>query len=157
MRLWSLHPRYLDRQGLTACWREGLLAQAVIVDRSKGYSRHPQLRRFRDADDPLAAIGGYLDALADEAQARGYRFSRDKIRSAGPIDRLPVNSAQLAYEWAHLLAKLEGRSPEAWERWRGLATPEPHPSFTVVDGPIAPWERNVAPPESGRPREESLS
>ena len=29
MRLWSLHPRYLDRQGLTALWREGLLARAV--------------------------------------------------------------------------------------------------------------------------------
>jgi len=26
MRLWSVHPRHLDRQGLTACWREALLA-----------------------------------------------------------------------------------------------------------------------------------
>lgn len=29
MRLWSLHPRYPNRQGLTAARRETLLAQAV--------------------------------------------------------------------------------------------------------------------------------
>lgn len=32
MRLWSLHPKYLDRMGLLAVWREGLLAQSVLLD-----------------------------------------------------------------------------------------------------------------------------
>jgi len=31
MRLWSLHPRYLDAKGLVALWREGLLAQKVLA------------------------------------------------------------------------------------------------------------------------------
>ncbi len=31
MRIWSLHPKYLDRQGLLACWRETLLAQKVMI------------------------------------------------------------------------------------------------------------------------------
>jgi hypothetical protein len=31
MRLWSIHPKYLDRQGLLAVWREGLLAQSVLL------------------------------------------------------------------------------------------------------------------------------
>ena len=30
MRLWSLHPCYLDPAGLVAVWREGLLARAVL-------------------------------------------------------------------------------------------------------------------------------
>ena len=30
MRLWSLHPVYLDRQGLLACWREGLGAMKAL-------------------------------------------------------------------------------------------------------------------------------
>ncbi|HEU5178767.1 MAG TPA: pyrimidine dimer DNA glycosylase/endonuclease V, partial [Burkholderiales bacterium] len=30
MRLWSLHPKYLDARGLVALWREALLAQAVL-------------------------------------------------------------------------------------------------------------------------------
>ena len=36
MRLWSLHPRYLDAKGLVALWREGLLAQAVLKGQTKG-------------------------------------------------------------------------------------------------------------------------
>jgi hypothetical protein len=46
MRLWSLHPRYLDAKGLVALWREGLLAQKVLAGLTKGYRHHPQLTRF---------------------------------------------------------------------------------------------------------------
>lgn len=37
MRLWSLHPKYLDAQGLVALWREALLAKAVLGGRTRGY------------------------------------------------------------------------------------------------------------------------
>lgn len=32
MRLWSVHPGWLDAKGLVAAWREGLLARAVLAD-----------------------------------------------------------------------------------------------------------------------------
>ena len=86
--MWSLHPSLLDRQGLIACWREALLAQAVLAGRTAGYRHHPQLTRFREAQDPMAAIGAYLMELADEATARGYRF--DRIIHDGPRDVSPV-------------------------------------------------------------------
>lgn len=145
MRIWSLHPVHLDRQGLIACWRETLLAQAVIAGRTKGYTRHPQLERFRAEAEPLAAIGAYLVGLAEEAERRGYRFDRTRIDAPGtPEPRIEVTDGQLALEWAHLLAKLAARSPEDWERWRS-ATPAPHPLFVVVPGPVAPWERAPLP------------
>ncbi len=50
MRLWSLHPKYLDRQGLLAVWREGLLAQKVLQGKTKGYKNHPQLKRFQQQE-----------------------------------------------------------------------------------------------------------
>jgi len=59
MRLWSLHPSYLDPQGLVAVWREGLLAQAVLRGQTTGYTRHPQLARFRGAG-ALGAMAAYL-------------------------------------------------------------------------------------------------
>lgn len=37
MRLWSLHPKYLDTKGLVACWREGLLARKVLLGETRGY------------------------------------------------------------------------------------------------------------------------
>lgn len=64
VRIWSLHPAQLDRQGLLACWRETLLAQAVLLGRTRGYTRHPQLERFRALPDPVGAVGRYLVDLA---------------------------------------------------------------------------------------------
>ena len=58
MRLWSLHPRHLDRQGLLALWREGLLARKVLTGGTCGYREHPQLARFlslADAEERLEA------------------------------------------------------------------------------------------------------
>jgi hypothetical protein len=138
VRLWSLHPRYLDRQGLVACWRESLLAQAVLRGDTKGYRRHPQLLRFRATDDPYGVVASYLEQLAIQADARGYRFDRSRIRGSATTEKLTVTDGQLAYEATHLRAKLLGRSPD-------LAPvlpdhPDPHPLFTVVDGEVADWE-----------------
>ncbi|HET8778748.1 MAG TPA: pyrimidine dimer DNA glycosylase/endonuclease V, partial [Agromyces sp.] len=124
MRLWSVHPKYFDRQALTACWREGLLAQAVILEPERGYSRHPQLERFRFTEDPMAAVCSYLSAVADEADRRGYRFARERIREPlATATAIPVTTGQLAFEWGHLMAKLERRAPELWRDWRSVELP----------------------------------
>lgn len=150
MRLWSLHPQHLDRQGLTACWREALLAQAVLAGDTRGYTRHPQLERFREAAEPLELVGAYLGEVADEARRRDYRFDRTRIRRpAEAAGQLEVSDGQLAHEWGHLMLKLAQRSPDVAERWRG-AEVTPHPLFRVVPGPIASWER-VADEREGRP------
>src|SRR5690606_5017500 len=141
----SLHPEQLDRQGLVACWRETLLAQAVLLGRTKGYTRHPQLERFRALADPPAAVGHYLTFLADDADRRGYRFDRTRIERSDDGARLEVSEGQLAFEWAHLLAKLERRSPalglELSRRALVGEAPVVHPMMTVRPGPVAPWER----------------
>ncbi|MDS2172288.1 pyrimidine dimer DNA glycosylase/endonuclease V [Nesterenkonia sp. CL21] len=153
MRLWSLHPRLLDRQGLIACWREALLAQAVLLGRTRGYTRHPQLERFRSQEDPQAAIAAYLTGLHQEAGVRGYRFDVDRIDrpAAGSAERvttpIPVTSGQLAFEADHLRAKLARRSPELLAEWAatcpdGDGSPWPvHPLFTEVPGGVEDWER----------------
>ena len=60
MRLWSVHPRHLDPQGLVALWREGLLARKVLHGQTRGYRHHPQLKRFQAHAAPLEAIDAYL-------------------------------------------------------------------------------------------------
>lgn len=141
MRLWSLHPQYLDRQGLVALWREALLAQRVLSASGGGYQNHPQLLRFRGSQDPMAAIGAYLAAVAGEGRRRGYRFDEMKIRRADPVGVLEVTSGQMEFEWQHLLAKLRRRSPRVAEACSPIAEPLPHPIFRVVPGSIAYWER----------------
>lgn len=146
VRLWSLHPELLDRQGLIACWRESLLAQAVLSGRTRGYTRHPQLERFRNHPQPLTAVAAYLEDLHLESRERGYRFDGDRILG-GPaghlarVDRISVTTGQLMLEWAHLQSKLADRSPQLH-----TAGPPPdpvpiHPLFSATAGPPAAWER----------------
>jgi hypothetical protein len=140
MRLWTLHPKYLDARGLVALWREALLAQAVLRGRTRGYTRHPQLARFREAPDPVAAIGAYLRAVHDEATRRSYRFDAAKIATDGPAAPIAATRGQLDYEWGHLLGKLRLRDPQ-WLAGIGEAKRvAAHPSFRVVAGPVADWE-----------------
>lgn len=140
-----MHPRYFDRQALTACWREALLAQAVLASPGRGYTRHPQLERFRADPAPLEAVGAFLTGVADEADARGYRFDRSRILLPGSaVERIALPRGQLDYEWSHLLSKLTVRSPLVAERWSALTTPDAHPIFRVVAGGIASWERPSA-------------
>ena len=141
MRLWSLHPRYLDPQGLVALWREALLARAVLGGRTRGYRQHPQLERFRAQGAPLASIDAYLAAVHAEASARGYAFDRSKFApQSAAVPAIAVSRGQLDCEWQHLLRKLAARSPDLHRQWRA-ATPQPHPLFTLEDGARASWER----------------
>ncbi len=141
MRLWSLHPRYLDPQGLVALWREALLAQAVLRGETRGYRNHPQLDRFRGCGSPLGAMSLYLRAVHAEAQSRGYRFDAGKIRRVRKRIEIPVTSGQIDYEWSHLMAKLERRNPAHYRKWRDTIAPDRHPLFELRDGEVEPWER----------------
>ena len=141
MRLWTLHPRYLDPRGLVALWREGLLARAVLGGRTVGYRRHPQLVRFSSHAAPRDAIDTYLAVVLEEAASRRYSFDATKLDEGRTTVRIAVTDGQLVHEWRHLLAKLSARCPPLYEQWRMLGQPEPHPLFHIVRGPIEPWER----------------
>jgi len=148
MRLWSLHPRYLDARGLVALWREALLAQAVLKGKTKGYTHHPQLQRFRQTRNPTHAIAAYLQFVHDEATRRGYNFDRKKIGRTsncdGKLQRIPVTQGQLRYEWKHLRMKLARRDPkwlQAIEMMRGRK--ETSPAFRVVAGAVEAWEKRL--------------
>jgi Pyrimidine dimer DNA glycosylase len=141
MRLWCLHPRYLDTKGLVACWREGLLARKVLLGETKGYRRHPQLDRFQAQTEPIMVLDSYLLAIYKEAGRRGFMFSRQKIGPCFSRARLKVTDGQLHYEWQHLRGKLRVRDVRQHTRTAGIAYPLPHPIFRVVKGDIEAWER----------------
>jgi hypothetical protein len=142
MRLWSLHPKYLDPQGLVALWREALLAQAVLCGRTKGYKHHPQLRRFQESSAPRAYIATYLRLVQAEATLRGYRFDAKRIGrgSAAGMKPLKVTRGQLKYEWGHLNKKLRKRSPKWQKQFAGARSPKQHALFRIVKGGVEDWE-----------------
>ncbi len=141
MRIWSLHPKYLDVRGLVALWREALLAQAVLKARTNGYVHHPQLLRFRERSSPVGFIAEYLRAVHRESVKRGYQFNAGKIDNGRPRSRLVVTRGQLEFEWQHLMEKLRTRDPEWQARLATVKAPLPHPLFRIVRGGVAGWER----------------
>lgn len=140
MRLWTLHPKYLDAQGLVALWREALLAQAVLRGRTRGYRFHPQIERFRACASPRISIASYLKGVFEESRRRGYGFDRSKVRSF-ECAPLAATDGQLAYEWEWLLEKLRRRNPALYRIHRKVGIPKAHPLFRIRKGPVADWER----------------
>lgn len=143
MRLWSIHPKYLDSKGLVALWREGLLARHVLAGKTKGYKHHPQLDRFKKASDPLAAIDAYLERVVEEAKERGYSFDAKKIRLGKNVARMRVTSGQVEHEWEHLMSKLKVRDPERLKNLKSTKKIQTHSLFRRVIGKIEDWERNI--------------
>lgn len=141
MRLWTIHPKHLDAKGLTALWREALLAQKVLQGKTRGYKHHPQLKRFFATGAPVAAVASYLSVVHQEAARRGYRFDRTKISRRRFQGTIEETNGQLFYEWRHLKNKLQARAPESFRACETVTTPEPHPLFRIVDGPVKEWEK----------------
>ncbi|MDP4228734.1 MAG: pyrimidine dimer DNA glycosylase/endonuclease V [Bacteroidota bacterium] len=141
MRLWSIHPQYLDRQGLLALWREALLAKHVLEGKTKGYKKHPQLVRFKTTEKPLDCINQYLSAVYEEAVKRGYDFERNKINWDFQPVKLPVASGQIEYERLHLIKKLKIRDKSRHDELLAVKELLPHPLFEIKTGEIEDWEK----------------
>ena len=145
MRLWSLHPKYLDRIGLLALWRESLLAQKVLLGETEGYRNHPQLIRFKKHPHPEQAIASYLREVRKESQRRGYRFKGQKIKAVGTQIKISVTRGQLKHEFALLRARLQNRAPDYHQRLLSAQEIESHPTFEVVPGTVEDWEKTTVP------------
>ncbi len=140
MRIWSVHPKYLDAKGIVALWRETLLAKNVLEGNTKGYKNHPQLNRFKAVEKPLEAINQYLAEVWDEATRRGYNFDRTKIDFDFQKIKIDVTLGQLQYEFNHLLKKLEQRDPERYKQFEKLKMVDCAEIFDVKEGEIEKWE-----------------
>jgi len=140
MRIWSLHPKYLDTKGLVALWRETLLAKHVLEGRTKGYRNHPQLDRFKKAQNPLELINQYLSEVYHEATVRNYNFDKEKIDWSFKKSKIPVTDGQMRYEVSHLMHKLETRDMDKFQALKAVEKFEPHPIFDIVPGEIEGWE-----------------
>jgi hypothetical protein len=142
LRLWSLHPKYLDSKGLLALWRESLLAQKVLQGKTMGYRNHPQLDRFKAHPYPQKAIGRYLLAVWHEANQRKYSFDKKKVKNAGEkTTPILVTDGQIEYEWKHLRKKLRNRDQKNLKKISMIKNPDLNSSFRRIKGSIEPWEK----------------
>ena len=140
MRIWSLHPKYLDVKGLVALWRESLLAKQVLEGKTKGYKNHPQLIRFINSGNAVGCINQYLTSVYENSLERGYNFNKDKVNPDFIPTQLTVTDKQIKFEMKHLLMKLEARDPERFHKLSLKIKIDANPLFRIIDGEIEEWE-----------------
>lgn len=141
MRIWSLHPKYLDSKGLIALWRETLLAKNVLEGKTKGYKNHPQLIRFKLTKNPLTSINCYLESIWEESKNRNYNFNESKFEKTKDVEKITATRGQLNFELAHLLKKLKLRDAELYNKVILINDIETHPLFEIIEGEIESWEK----------------
>lgn len=140
MRIWSLHPRYLDSKGLVALWREALLVKNILEGKTNRYLNHPQLERFKATNHPIHHINSYLSAVLEEAKQRGNNFDENKIGSALEVKFIPVTTGQVFYEQSQLLAKLRIRDLGRYHMLSETINVQLHPLFNLIEGEVEAWE-----------------
>jgi hypothetical protein len=141
MRLWSIHPKYLDSKGLVALWREALLAKKVLQQQTTGYKKHPQLERFKNHPSPISYINAYLKEIYNESKKRNFNFDQSKIGRIYNDFRMTVTSEQIYYEFKLLLKKLKERDPVRYQKQKDMKMICTHPIFIETPGSIETWEK----------------
>ncbi|MBN2202875.1 MAG: hypothetical protein JW700_01680 [Candidatus Aenigmarchaeota archaeon] len=129
MRLWTLHPKYLDCKGLVALWRESLLARKVLEGKTVGYRHHPQLDRFRTHKNPPVAVNTYLLYVFMESQKRCYKFNNKKIKNKHTRKRIFVDEKIIFDEMDVLKTKLKVRDHKRYDILMKVKRPELNPIF----------------------------
>ncbi len=143
MRLWSLHPEYLDGKGLVALWRESILAQKILMGKINAYKNHPQLIRFRKSREPIVLINIYLLEIYKEAKRRGYKFDINKIIGIGlnTREKILVTEKQVEYEFQLLKHKLQKRDRSKLREISMEKGIKLNRIFKEIPGEIEEWER----------------
>lgn len=141
MRIWSIHPKYLDSKGLVALWRETLLAKNVLLGLTKGYKKHPQLVRFQKEKDPIKLIDTYLYFVYLNSEKRGFKFKKEKFGEIDTDKKIIVTKGQIDYEFKHLMSKLKTRDPKTYTYFKNEKLIEANPIFKIQEGGIEVWEK----------------
>ncbi len=134
-----VHPSKIPRHERTACRvARRSFSKKVLENKTKGYKNHPQLLRFRNAQDSLRAINAYLSQIYFESQKRGYVFDKTKIKIIEPTELIPVTHGQIQFEFEHLVKKLKERDIQRFEKMKIISETEVNPIFKAIPGNIEP-------------------
>lgn len=146
MHIWSLHPKYLDRRELKATWEYGLRALTFLTSSTGPGKFSPELSRFRTQAHPRITLVKYLRCLAEEAARRGIKLDTSLLPRIPNITtaKIPIDAAQLDYEWQLLIRRQLGRSPRFIRRFTSSPAHDPNPLFYVREGgAVAAWQQLV--------------
>lgn len=137
MRLWTIHPEYLDNKQLSTLWRDTLLAKNVLSGLTKHHKSDSQLNRFQNHPIPRKAINFYLSIIWEESQNRNMPFDESKFSKTSLKEKefIEVNTGQVSFEFKRLKQEQKNDIIQI------PAKIKIHPLFKSVNGPVEVWEK----------------
>ncbi len=131
MRVWIIHPKYLDCKGLVALWRETLLARKVLKGKTKGWRNHPQLNKFKTHKNPVVAINTYLLYVWKESEKRCYKFNKRKIEKSFTKKKIKIPKKEVISDFEDLKNKLKKRDTKRYREIVKVKKIEVNPIFII--------------------------
>ncbi|NIM47035.1 MAG: hypothetical protein GTN40_02650 [Candidatus Aenigmarchaeota archaeon] len=131
MRVWIVHPKYLDCKGLVALWRETLLARKVLKGKTKGWRNHPQLNKFKTHKNPVAAVNTYLLYVLEESEKRCYKFNKRKIEKSFTKNKIKIPKKEVVSDFEDLKNKLKKRDSKRYIEIVKVKEIEVNPIFII--------------------------
>jgi hypothetical protein len=108
MRIWDISPGYLNRQSLLGEHRELHAIISILINKKKGYARHPETLRWADC---LPALARRHQQLACEMALRGYKEQSPVFVPPGDETWPACYIDEPAAQFALLRAKYAEREP----------------------------------------------
>jgi hypothetical protein len=106
VRIWDVSPGYLDRQRLLGEHRELHGLHSILVNGKRGYSRHPETRRWAAS---LSGLCRRHEMLVGEMRLRGYSDRTPVARERGRVRWPATFVTEPAAQFALLKSKHGGR------------------------------------------------
>jgi len=131
MRVWIVHPKYLDCKGLVALWRETLLARKVLKGKTKGWRNHPQLNKLKNHKNSVAAVNTYLLYVWKESEKRCYKFNKRKIEKNFTKKKIKIPKKEVISDFEELKNKLKKRDPKRYREIVKVKKIEVNPIFII--------------------------
>lgn len=107
MRVWDIHPGYLNRQNLLGEHQEIHALLTIVEEGRQGYAHHPETRRRREH---LAALRVRHEMVVAEMRLRGYRHG-SPVTVKGPVRWPEAFVDPPAQQFALLEGKYRGKEP----------------------------------------------
>lgn len=143
MRVWTIHPKYLNRKELSACWHDGLRALKVLSEPEKYQRFYEGLSVFRVQSEPVYALAKYLQAIGKEGVKRGLQMDLSLLPEV-PKDfrlKIPVSEERIASERKLLTKRLAGLGRWHLRKFQSMLPGRTNPLFFVQnDNHPSPWE-----------------
>lgn len=151
MRLWSIHPKYLDNRSLMVFWNDAILAKSSILGKIDFHS--PHFQRFKYIDNKEHVLNVYMKEIFLEGSKRNLNFDKNQIEDIFLLplltsDLIDLTYGQLKFEFELLVDKFKStNNNEALEFLMNSYIKDDQIEslvFHLTDGPMESWDiRNL--------------